>query len=226
MQMAYPQIHKPRQSATGYVVVIERSGDEREELAYPTKKAAEEGYAALQLAQRLLTPKLTPKIDNIRGPYFDRSQARWNLRWTEDGDPRAQTNSSRQPLAAKRQALLGGPAQKKLVKALPRNFDGSATAFKRAISKAAVALSRAAAAGDEGSLVLLRRYVAGLKDLAGAIVPHAGYLELEEEQEALTQYVEDIHAGRAVIEGAPKSKASARSLATLAGRARPGESAN
>jgi len=148
------------------------------------------------------------------------------LRWTSDGEPQALTSRDRGVVAEKKLSLLGGSRTKSYIKALPKRFNGSATAYTQAISKATVALSQAAASSDEPAMQIIRRYVAGLKDMAGAIVPHAGYLDLEEDHDKLLQYVEDLHAGKAVIEGAEKSKASDRSIATLEGRTRSGEAPN
>ena len=219
--MKYPTIGNPSRAQDGtYRVTVHRGKEDREDLTYPDKASAEAGAEALRVAKRLLMPRgVAPKVTHVKGPHWDKTMGRWVVRWTEDGERRAFTHESKAVAAAKKLEIQPTTARMKL-KALPARFDGSAQHFKDALASATKAANQAARDCDAEGLSILKAYIPLLRDMAAAIVPHAGYLELEQQHARLVQFVEDLFAGRATLDAAEQT-ALGSLAATLPGRTRP-----
>lgn len=154
----------------------------------------------------------------VRGPYYDRSQKRWTLRWTEGGESRAFTRDTRAEVAAMRAEVTGTTPTPSRLKPLPETFVGDAPQIKAALVDAMHALNAATRAGDDDQLMRLRKYVAALSEASHAVVPHTQYAKMKEEFDALIAYVQDIQRGR-VDAGQPQVDRCINS--TLADQPRP-----
>ncbi|MCP4549540.1 MAG: hypothetical protein GY835_24045 [bacterium] len=149
-------------------------------------------------------------IRNLTGPTPTRLNSgakRWLIRWLDDETKRSKSFKSRGEAQKFRNQLKARVEVSALQLPEVAEFDGSAASFKLAIAEGVRLLQQALAAGNREAMGLIRTYVAGLKDLAAAVVPHAGYIELEREHAELVQYTEDLLAQRAGVDDATKPTA-------------------
>jgi hypothetical protein len=159
-------------------------------------------------------------IKKVFGPYQRKTNKSWFLRIVHENDKTRQETYPTKAKADKRKAeilgnlysqemigdsLAAAPNPSKMyLPELPQDFDGSANSIKDAITEAILALNKAVRARDSDQVRLLRSYVAGLREMASAIVPHAKYIELEQECAEQAKYIDDLHAKRITLDSAKK----------------------
>lgn len=157
-------------------------------------------------------------IGNVR-----KEGSRYSVRWTENGKPRRFTRYEREPVEQKRLALLaaaGAGSESEVagyLPPLPDRFDGGPVAIKAALVETWQAANAAARAGASKALDVIRKYASTADEIAHAIVPHAGYLEMEIQFQKQLQFIEGLARKRS---DATQPSASACINNTLAGRAR------
>jgi len=158
-------------------------------------------------------------IKKVFGPYQRKTNKSWFLRIVHENDKTSQETYPTKDKADMRKAeILGNLESQGKIKgkaeadqpnrmfltSLPRDFDGGATSIKNAITEAIKALNKAVRVRDSDQVRLLRSYVAGLREMASAIVPHAKYIELEQECAEQAKYIDDLHAKRITLDSAKK----------------------
>jgi len=163
-------------------------------------------------------------IDGVKGPYWDRRDRRWKLRWNEGGKARAKTAKRKQTIIDHKARLLGkdgSPEEKHYVRPLPKSFDGSPVAYKRALARAAVDASHAAADGNVQEMMVCRRWMATLSEGARASALHDDHVKTQEELAKLVAFVEGLYAGKVALEDASKPTILQSPASTLKGRKGP-----
>jgi hypothetical protein len=162
---------------------------------------------------------LPENVTNVR-----KEGDRYAVRWTEGGRARRFSRARAEDVETKRHSLLAaaGTGSESEVAGylppLPDGFDGGPAAIKTALVEAWCAANRAARAGSSKALDVIRKYASTADEIAHAIVPHAGYLDMEIQFNKQLQFIEGLARKRS---DATQPSASACINNTLAGRTRP-----
>jgi hypothetical protein len=192
--------------------------------------------ASARKGRKAKPAKATPsRVTGVR-----RDGDRWFVRWTEGSQRRCFARRDRDLVEAKREELLCAGAPLQVLDSAPTivpdakadaaalelpnrgPFNGTPAWFKQAFADVFEASRQAANVGDGRRIDAWRRYGRLLSDLSHAWQPYSAAADVQAELEELTSYVESLHAGRATLEDAGKSTATAEPAATLAGAERPG----
>ena len=134
----------------------------------------------------------SPKIENVRGPQRDKVNGRYILRWTEDGKERAKTSKVRSELLTLKNIIAPKEEPRIKIKRLPARFTGKAEEWKKLLCGIAKAANDAARVGDKHSLSVISQYEKVISSLSASMLPHSGYVELEQEFEKQLKYIEDL----------------------------------
>lgn len=129
-------------------------------------------------------------IRKIQGPYRDKSNGVWRLRWVEDGRNRTFARKSKSEVEDKRRELLGHQGEVKVDLGQLPDFTGKPGWFQEAFGHALAASAAAVVAGDSDTLARLRKHISNLRDVAQSWVAYSGLAELEDKFDELLSFFE------------------------------------
>lgn len=138
---------------------------------------------------------------DVRGPYFNKSANRWELRWVDPaGAPRCFSRKDKATVDAHAAQLQtqapGTPAGAGPVLGPLQPFDGTVAWVKQALGNALEASTKATEAGDSRTLAGIRRHISNLKDVLAAWGPYSEHAETQEALEKLVLFHETNGWGR------------------------------
>jgi len=142
-------------------------------------------------------------ISNVSSLFYDKTNARWRVRWVEDGRNRTFARVDKATVEDKRRELLGQDSKEVRVDlGLLPIFTGKPSWFQTAFGNALAASAAAVVAGDSDALARLRKHISNLRDVAQSWVSYSGLAELESKFDVLLQYFEQTQR-RTDKEGVP-----------------------